>query len=117
MLAYLEIKDFPTDVSPIVKGATQVVSWWRSGELAANSRDALLVATNAAAYGIGMGADFIPQTMGAFPDVDSTPIAHEIESCLSSLSAEDGVPTVAINPLLIIQIAQLVFQLIKSLKS
>lgn len=114
-LDYLEIKDFPSDVSPIVKGATQVVTWWRAGELAANERDAALVALNALAYAAGMGIDLIAhQTFNALSGEETA--ARLEEAVDEASSAEDGTMK-AVSPLLIFQIAQLVFQLIKSLKS
>lgn len=114
-LAYLEIKDFPSDITPIIKGCGEVLAWYRSGTLAANERDALLVGTNAAAYAVGLGADyFAHQTMGSG---DSDTVASQLESAVASAFPVDDGTVHAVNPLLIIQIAQLVFQLIKSIKS
>lgn len=116
-LAYLEIKDFPSDVSPIVKGATQVVTWWRAGELAANERDAALVVLNALAYAAGMGIDLIAHQTMTGNNGDPEVVATCIESAVAeALPVDDGTMK-AVSPLLIFQIAQLVFQLIKSLKS
>jgi len=116
-LDYLEIKDFPSELTPILKGGGEVVSWWRNGELAERKRDALLVATNAGAYAVGLGADsewFGPTPIGSTGDGT---ICDELEIKISELAPVDDGTVNAINPLLVIQIAQLIYQLIRSLKS
>lgn len=113
-LAYLEIKDFPSEIAPILKGATEVLSWYREGKLAENERDALLVGTNALAYGIGLGADYFAHpTFGAASDEET---AERLQSAIES-ATPNGEGFKAFNPLLVIQIASLIIQLIKSLKS
>lgn len=121
MLEYLEIKDFPSEVGPLLQGAKDVVSWWRAGQLAERQRDALLIGGNAGMYALGMGADwFTPPLIGASGGEGKSQgdaIAGEIEARVAACSPSEDGTVKAVNPLLILQIAQLVMQLLKSLKS
>lgn len=116
MLAYLEIKDFPSDITPILKGATEVLSWYRSGKLAENERDASLVVLNAVAYAGGLGADYFAHvTVAATGDGEA--VASHLETAVASAQPSEDGSVKAVSPFLIFQIASFVFQLIKSLKS
>ena len=117
-LDYLEIKEFPSEIMPIVKGVTEVVSWYRNGELSARKRDALLVGTNAAAYAIGQGANLLgPILIGAAESEDGDAIASTLESTVAEASPSNDGTVKAFNPILFVQIAGLIIQLIKTLKS
>lgn len=113
-LAYLEIKDFPSEVSPILKGGSQVVAWYREGTLAQNERDAGLVALNAIAYLAGLGFDYFAHVTVGATSAEET--VSKLQAAIDSASPSDeGVK--AVNPILFFQIASLIVQLIKTLKS
>jgi hypothetical protein len=119
VLDYLAIKEFPSDIAPIARGAMEVVSWWRNGELRVREREAALVGLNAMAYAAGVGADWLaPPMVGTASEEAAFAAALELEGCAKELlpNAEANCAVHAVNPLLVLQIAQLVMQLIKSLK-